>query len=359
MTQSILLHFLFSHRTTVTTTMALTDMLTPGSFVVAFIAVVFMQLFAGNDRKAHYTVKQRQHSAVLITGASRGIGKTIAAHLSFVGYTVFAGVRSDAAFDEMQKVAAESAATSTPNNNEHAKGRIIPIKLDVTSDESVASAVKEVQAKCQELKLDFMGIINNAGINPEGEALAKIYFESSEDAKKDHPDGPKNVLADSAVVTKVLDTNVVGCFRVTKAFTPLLTAPDDQRSTTRSTTRRVILIGSYFGTIAGALGLPHLAYEASKFALEALADGLRRGFRKDDDYSHIGVSLIKPGNIQTDMNKFAGETPPVAVSHDVLTALEAKKASPRYYPGMVKGLPCKQLCDFFALFPTFVTDTQV
>jgi NAD(P)-dependent dehydrogenase (short-subunit alcohol dehydrogenase family) len=307
--------------------MALSDMLTPPAILLAFIAIVIVQYYSGGDTKAQVKTDVRVKSAVVVTGASRGIGKTIAAHLSLLGYTVFGSVRSQSSYDELKR----SQSSTVP------KGIIIPIIFDVTNDEQIAAAVVSIQKICQEKNLQLVGIVNNAGINPEGETLAKLYAEGKD---------PENAMTDIGTVSRVLDTNVVGCFRVTRAFLPLLTR--DGRS-------RVVLVGSYFGTIAGALGLPHLAYETSKFALEGLADGLRRSLRTEK----IGVSLIKPGNIQTDMNSEAGETPPLVVSNDVLAALEAKRPSPRYYPGMVKGLPCSSICGFFDYFPTWFTDSQV
>ncbi|KAG7337596.1 short chain dehydrogenase/reductase family oxidoreductase [Nitzschia inconspicua] len=309
----------------------LADALTTSSFLVAVVIAVIAQLFRKGQTHAHLPLKTRQSRAVLVTGASRGIGKTTAAHLSFVGYTIFGSVRSQDSYDGLLK----------SNDDTTAQGTIIPIKFDVTNEKEIAAAVELIQKKCREKNLEFVGIVNNAGINPEGERYAKMQFEEQK--------LPDNVLVDGKTALQVLDTNVVGCFRVTKAFLPLVSKENG----------RIILIGSYFGTIAGALGLPHLAYEASKFALEALADGLRRGLKGDSDCKKIKVSLIKPGNIQTDMNQFAGESPPVTVSSDVLAALEAKRPSARYYPGMVKGLPCKNICDFFALLPSFITDTQL
>mmetsp|Transcript_10219 Transcript_10219/g.18637 ORF Transcript_10219/g.18637 Transcript_10219/m.18637 type:complete len:306 (+) Transcript_10219:178-1095(+) len=304
----------------------LTDALTSPSFFVALAVVLFFQIFKGRDTKSNLSEKDRGKLAVLVTGASRGIGKTIAAHLSFVGYTVFGGVRSQSSYDELLKT----------QESGKAKGKIIPVMLDVTSSEDIAAAFKTCEKTCKENNLNFVGIINNAGINLEGDGYKEAYARG---------EAPENILADDTVVMKVLDTNVAGCFRVTKTFVPLL---DKEKG-------RIILMGSYFGTISGALGLPHLAYECSKFALEGLADGLRRGLKDKG----IKVSLIKPGNIQTDMNSLGGESPPIVVSHDILTALEAKRPSPRYYPGQVKGLPCKNICDFFALLPSWLTDTQI
>ena len=296
----------------------------------AIAAVIFSCLwFAGriDSHTPNFTPDQRQKSAVLITGASRGIGKAAALHLSSLGYTVFGNVRSQSSYDKLIASNSERTAAAT--------GKIIPIKFDVAQDQDMGTAVTEIEKTCKESGLDFVGIINNAGINPEGDAIAKSYMEK--DAK-----GPENKLADTATVTRVMETNVVGCFRVTRSFLPILAKEKG----------RVILIGSYFGTLAGPIGLSHVAYESSKHALEGLADGLRRGLKKEG----IRVSLIKPGNIDTDMNPLGDKVSPDEVSKDILAALEAKNPRARYYPGTVKGIPTRLLCAVFGLLPAFVTD---
>uniref|UniRef100_A0A7S4ATN8 Uncharacterized protein n=1 Tax=Pseudo-nitzschia australis TaxID=44445 RepID=A0A7S4ATN8_9STRA len=283
-------------------------------------AVLVSSLWFATGGDHQYTPEQRGESAVLITGASRGIGKAMALHLSSLGYTVFGSVRSQSSFDELAGAA---------------KGKIIPLKFDVTEDEDIGVAVTNIEQICKERGLEFVGIINNAGINPEGDRIAKALVEK--DAKP-----LDNILADTATVTRVMNTNVIGCFRVTRAFLPILTKEKG----------RVILVGSYFGTLAGAIDLPHLAYESSKHALEGLADGLRRGLKKEG----IRVSLIKPGNIDTDMNPLGDKISPSVVSLDVLAALEANKPKARYYPGAVKGIPTRLLCAVFGLFPSWITD---
>jgi len=200
--------------------------------------------------------------------------------------------------------------------------------------------VATIEKRCQENDLDFTALINNAGINPEGDRYGKVLAETGS--------MPDNILSDSELVTHVFDTNVVGCFRVTKAFLPLLQKGKKGEAS-------IVLVGSFFGSIAGALNLSHLAYESSKFAIEGLADGLRRGLKKE----HITVSLIKPGNIQTDMNKTAGESKSSVVANDILEAIEDPNPSARYYPGLVKGTSCKLACLFFSLFPTWFTDKQL
>jgi len=278
----------------------------------------------------------RKRRAILITGASRGIGKTIALHLFSLGYTVFGSVRSQASADKL----ISASKDNNNNNNEQEHGQIIPVIFDVTKDTEIQTAVTTIEKVCQENGLDFTALINNAGINPEGDKYASVLGESGK--------SPANMLSDSELVTTVFDTNVVGCFRVTKAFLPLLQKGKKGEAS-------IVLVGSFFGSIAGALNLSHLAYESSKFALEGLTDGLRRGLKKE----HITVTLIKPGNIQTDMNKMAGEVSPLVVANDILVAIEDPNPNARYYPGLVQGTSCKLVCMFFSLFPTWITDKQL
>lgn len=328
----------------------LAGILAPSSFLVAIAAVIISKLWGGNSTVV-YNNEKRAQSAVLVTGVSRGIGLMIARNLVFWGYTVYGSVRTQEKYDELvesqkemdgQRKEARVKRRNDPNRNpkQPEPGRIIPVLLDVTDDKAIEKAVEVVRESCQKRKLKLIGIVNNAGVNLEGDAITKSYLETGK--------GPENVLADAATVQEVLNVNVVGVIRITKAFLPLL---DKEWG-------RIIFMGSYFGTIAGALGMAHCAYEASKFALEAVADNLRRGLKGDDDGNSIQVSLIKPGNIISDMNP-AGETPATDVSKDVVHALEARQANARYYPGMVKGLPCKWVCDFFVHLPTVFTDMQL
>jgi NAD(P)-dependent dehydrogenase (short-subunit alcohol dehydrogenase family) len=273
--------------------------------------------------------KNRNKSAVLITGSSRGIGKALADVLSQMGYTVFGSVRSESSSPS------SSLEECTEDKNER-HGRIIPVTFDVTSGEQIAKGVLVVEEYLKKKDLQLVAIVNNAGINPEGEAYSKLYFEEGK--------RPPNLLADPAVAEAVFATNVIGVARVTRAFQPLLVKEKGQG--------RIVLIGSYFGTISGGLGLSHLYYESTKFALEALSDGLRRGLKKEG----IAVSLIKPGNIDTDMNRHAGESSTDVVSRDVIHAIESKNPRHRYYPGKVKGYPTRLLCFIFAVLPTWLTD---
>jgi len=189
-----------------------------------------------------------------------------------------------------------------------------------------------VESLLKTLDCKLIAVVNNSGINPEGDIMSEIYANGGT---------LENVLADPSVVTRVLQTNVVDVARVTRAFLSLMPSGG-----------RIVNIGSYFGSIAGQAGLCHAYYETSKFALEGLSDNLRQSLRKKG----IHVSLVKPGNIATDMNSF-GESPAIVVARDVEHAVSSKRPKPRYYPGKVKGMPVRFLCWIFEMLLTFVTDS--
>jgi NAD(P)-dependent dehydrogenase (short-subunit alcohol dehydrogenase family) len=178
--------------------------------------------------------------AVVVTGASTGIGEATTEHLRSLGFDVFAGVRKD-----------EDAERA------RASGRKA-VKLDVTDPGSIESARAEVEAGLDGGRL--AGLVNNAGVAISG----PIEFISPDE------------------LTRQLDINVVGQVRVTQAFMKLL----------RRDRGRVINISSIGGRIALPLVGP---YAASKFALEAVSDSLRREVRSQG----IEVVVVEPGAIKT------------------------------------------------------------
>ncbi|MGD0725465.1 MAG: SDR family oxidoreductase [Spirochaetia bacterium] len=181
--------------------------------------------------------------AVLVTGASSGIGKECALRLASRGFRVFAGVRKN---EDGERLRAETS------------GAIIPVLLDVTDSASIADAARRVSGSLDAGGLH--GLVNNAGI-----AVA----------------GPLEMLPPEAL-RKQFDVNVIGQIAVTQAFLPML----------RAARGRIIIMGS----ILGRLALPFLgAYSAAKFALEALAESLGMEIRA----SGVSVSIIEPGNIAT------------------------------------------------------------
>ena len=193
--------------------------------------------------------------AVVVTGASTGIGAACALDCAGRGMTVFAGVRDPRAGEAL-------AAKGGPS--------LIPITLDVTDEPSIARSVEVVQRVLGEGGLG--GLVNNAGI-----AIGS----------------PLEVIALSQL-RKQLEVNVIGQIAVTQAFLPLL----------RRGRGRIVNMGS----IAGRGAIPLLGpYSASKFALEALTDALRMELQPWG----IQVSIIEPGAIATPIweksDKSAGE----------------------------------------------------
>ena len=182
--------------------------------------------------------------AIVITGASSGIGRATALHLDQLGFRVFAGIRRDA--DGRALV-------------EEASDRLTPILLDVTDDGSIATAVRSI-ADATAGKL--FGLVNNAGLSLNGPLE----------------------LVPVPEIKKLMDVNVIGLLAVTKAFLPLL----------RESRGRIINISSGHGLLA----IPDKsAYAASKFAVQAISDALRVELRPFG----VSVSCLAVGKVDTEV----------------------------------------------------------
>ncbi|MEO1234682.1 MAG: SDR family NAD(P)-dependent oxidoreductase [Myxococcota bacterium] len=177
--------------------------------------------------------------AVLVTGASSGIGHRIARTLADNGYYVYAGARK----------AADIAALST-----HAQ--MEGIRLDVTRPDEITAAVEHIERAGRGL----YGLVNNAGV-----FLYDPLIEVSE--------------SDMDFIT---DVNVMGPYRVTKAFAPLLI----------KSRGRVTTIGSVAGLFSGRLFGP---YGMTKHAVEAYSEALSQEMAKFG----VEVSIIEPGNFRS------------------------------------------------------------
>ena len=178
----------------------------------------------------------------LVTGGAGGLGSVTTRLLVTKGWHVFA-----ADFDEL--------ALNRLNN----EASITPIKLDVTSAESVAEA-KEIVLK-QVDQLD--AVVNFAGIL----ALGSM------------------VEMEEAQLQRVLDVNVMGTFRTNKTFYPLV----------KKAKGRIINISSETGWQSGAPF--NGAYAMSKHAIECYSDSLRR----EMSFFDIPVIKVQPGPFKTDM----------------------------------------------------------
>ena len=181
--------------------------------------------------------------AVLVTGASTGIGRATALHLDGLGMRVYAGVR--------RKPDADALTQAAPD-------RLVPVILDITDERTVAAAADQLRTELAEAGLH--GLVNNAGITGVG---------------------PWEFLALDEL-REVLEVNVVGQLAVTQALLPAV----------RAAAGRIVFTSS----ISGRFAAPFLGpYAASKFALEALAESLRREVAP----TGVRISVIEPGNIDT------------------------------------------------------------
>jgi NAD(P)-dependent dehydrogenase (short-subunit alcohol dehydrogenase family) len=117
--------------------------------------------------------------AVLITGATSGIGRYATERLAKAGYFVYAGARKDADMEELNKI-----------------DNVMAVRIDVTKQDQIDAAVALVEEQGRGL----WGIVNNAGVN----VVAPM------------------IVADISDLEFLFDVNVFGVFRVTKAFAPLV-----------------------------------------------------------------------------------------------------------------------------------------
>jgi len=181
--------------------------------------------------------------AVLITGASTGIGRDAALRLTAMGYQVYASVRKEEDAEALRQAASEN---------------LHPVFLDVTDSDSIAAALTCIEQDVGEAGLG--ALVNNAGVNVPG----PIEYVTDEEWQWQ------------------FDVNVFGLARVTRACLPLL----------RKAKGRIVNVSS----IAGLSASPFLGvYGASKFAVEGMSDALRIEL-----YSQgIPVSLIEPGPVKT------------------------------------------------------------
>lgn len=190
--------------------------------------------------------------AVLVTGASKGIGAACALRLARDGFRVYAGVRRD-----------EDGLALIGQGGES----IAPIMLDVTDPDHIAAAAARIDEETGERGLQ--ALVNNAGI-----ALA----------------GPLEFLPIDEL-RRQLEINVTAQIAVTQACLPLLRRA---RASARGDHRAGRLV--FMSSVAGRSALPFMgAYAASKFALEAAVDALRVELRP----SGLAVSLVEPGVIAT------------------------------------------------------------
>jgi short-subunit dehydrogenase len=253
---------------------------------------------------------QKQKGAIVITGASTGVGRAAALLLDKKGYRVFASVRQEKDAESLKRYSSEN---------------LTPIFMDITKAEEIKSAADIVSKSIQDEGL--VGLVNNAGLLVHG----PLELISIDDLRWQ------------------FEVNVFGQIAVTQEFLPLI----------RKAKGRIINIGS----IGGVISAPYVSpLCASKFALEAFTDALRIELHPWG----IEVILIEPGsiasaapdkveesfrknfaNMSPDAKAMYGDTykllvedviksnregmPPEQVADAIIKALEARKPKTRYF----------------------------
>lgn len=178
--------------------------------------------------------------AVLVTGASSGIGLKITETLAANGFHVYAGARKPedlARLDAMENVSS--------------------VRLDVTIQEEIDAAAEFVKNQGRGL----WGVVNNAGVG--------FYSPLS--------NGPE------ADFVLTMDVNVYGPYRVNRAFLPLLVESKG----------RTTVISSISAFIPGGSG----SYSMSKSAVEAYTDTLANELQSKS----VHVSAVEPGSFKSEI----------------------------------------------------------
>ncbi|WP_397543190.1 SDR family NAD(P)-dependent oxidoreductase [Roseovarius salis] len=180
-----------------------------------------------------------RNNYVIVSGASKGIGRQCATALTEAGFHVLAGIRGQSDAD---------ALNGLGNSMLH------PVMLDITRPDQIAALVSRCEG------LDIRGLVNNAGTA----VLGPVEFLPLDDIRQE------------------FEVNLFGHVAMIQAFLPKL----------RAAKGRIINISS----ISGFVGLPYFgAYSASKFAIEGLSDALRRELKP----TGVAVSVVQPGNMDT------------------------------------------------------------
>lgn len=177
--------------------------------------------------------------AVLITGASSGIGRNMAETLAREGFFVYAGARKQPDIDELSAI-----------------DNIMGVRLDVNIQEDIDAAVALIINEGRGL----YGLVNNAGVA----VIAPLIEIDEED------------------LWFQMNVNVFGPYRVTKAFAPLIIESQGRITTT----------GSISGILSGFMFGP---YSMTKHAVEAFTDSLALEMEKFE----VAVSVIEPGNYRS------------------------------------------------------------
>lgn len=260
--------------------------------------------------------------AILVTGASSGIGEAAARVAIKRGARVYASVRKPE--DGARLVAALG-------------GDLVPVIFDVTDEAGVASAARQIAEMQGGRRL--LGVLNNAGGSVPGPLL---HMSAAE-------------------LRAQMEVNLIGVHNVTTAFAPLLGC-EGANQLSQGAPGRFVMISS----VGGKRAVPFItAYAASKFALEGYSEGLRRELMPFG----VDVIVIGPGAVKTaiwdkglafDQKRYANSVyaPALAkftaaVGQQAAGGLDARKVGELVWRVMTEKTPKTR----YAIVPNWLTDS--
>jgi len=210
-----------------------------------FVLVIVLSILSAPCAAETEARDPAAQKAVLVTGASTGIGRRVAEDLAAKGYFVYAGARKQKDMDALNAI-----------------DNIQAVRLDVTVQGEIDAAVETVRAGGRGL----YGVVNNAGVFIGG-PLIEVPVEELE---------------------WLMDINVTGVYRVTQAFAPLVIESKG----------RITNISSISGINTSRFMGP---YSMSKHAVEAYTDALAVEMEKFG----VAVSAVEPGNYNSEIGTSA------------------------------------------------------
>lgn len=214
---------------------------------------------------------------ILITGANRGLGYSLAAAAVEAGHRVIAGVQSNASTERLKALSAGRS------------GAVITVTLDVADGNSVSAAAAEVERAIGSID----AIVNNAAILLGREDwIETLDFE---------------------LLRQSFEVNLFGAMKVVQAFLPLMRKSE-------SKTRSVVNISSVAGSFSNAHGADY-PYGLSKAALNMFSQQLAKYVKEEN----ITVLSVHPGWMRTDMGGSKAPLDPMDSARSILSLVTREK----------------------------------
>ncbi|XP_022090958.1 D-beta-hydroxybutyrate dehydrogenase, mitochondrial-like [Acanthaster planci] len=217
------------------------------------VSIILAYVIAVNVKEGKLQVAGK---AVVVTGCDTGIGNALARYLDKQGFRVFAGCLFE-------------TGEGARKLKEECSRKLQVVQMDVTSDEQVVGVARFVQSAVSVSGDVLWGVVNNAGIL----ILGEIEWLSLDSYRQ------------------VMEVNLMGMIRVTKAFLPMI----------RKCKGRIVNMSSAQGLFAAPSGSP---YAISKFGVEAFSDCLRL----EMDKWGVKAVIIEPGNYSAFSKAFDGDS---------------------------------------------------